>query len=161
MFQEHVLNAHDICNNCMGRRRREALRPRKHATDEEYYERVRWRTSVENTPATVVADSRRVFCKCGVDSAYTRIWEDEDVDRDRFKRMLKRLLDTLDEVAAVAVDHQRVAAHALDAFDRIPEADTHGPFRETRPLTIYEALAAGVEQAAHIDPPSSATRTPA
>ena len=146
MFQSEILNAHDVCSNCFGRRRREAVRPTKRG-DERYFERNGDQLTTEYVPDVPAARARGIYCRCGVDSAYARIWTDDQVraDRDRFRELLKQLIQTVDELSAAPIDAKRVAGHALAAYDRIPEADEYGPFPADRPLTINDALDAGLE----------------
>lgn len=154
MFQETILNAHDVCSNCFRQRRREVVQPTTDG-DHHYFERTP-HLNTAHVPDVPAASSRRVYCECGADSAYTRQWTDEDVDRERFKAFVKRVIRTLDAVACITVDRQQFAAAALRAFDRIPDPDLYGPFRADRSRTINDALAAGIEET--VDVPVSTGR---
>lgn len=116
-YQEHVLHAADVCNSCLGVIRVERLDPTRDGMARDYeahYERHKERTVVGYGPAESVSDQKGVWCECGVESARTRIWDDADVDEDRFRTLVQTLLRTL-EHKDVTVDRHRTAAHALQA----------------------------------------------
>lgn len=94
MFQEHLLDSAHVCNNCFRRRRRPAVRHRSHQPDETYSERIRWETIVEDVPGALASESKTVFCDCGVDGAFARIWDDREVDLERFATLLTNALET-------------------------------------------------------------------
>lgn len=148
-FQEHVLNAPDVCNSCFRTIRRErehtesrSLRGDVSAT-KSAFTRVRQTTSVEYPPARTPSDSIAVFCHCGTESAFDRVWADDDVGREQFRELVKHLLRTLDR-KGVSVDAERLAYHALSAFgDRVPAA-VLGVYIRTDQPTINECLARGM-----------------
>ena len=156
MFQSEILNAHDVCSNCFARRRREAIQLTKWG-ERRYFERNGDQLTTEYVPDVPAAQARSVHCRCGVDSAFTRTWDDAQVlaDRDRFRELLKQLIRAIDEAPGTTIDARRVAAHALTSYDRVPHPGTYGPFQEGRPLTINDALAAGVEAGVQFSPPAT------
>jgi len=140
-FQELILNDPAVCNNCLGPIRRERAQtqsrdPRNPTSVEKSpYTRHERRTSVEHVPGgDGCTQSVAVFCECGVESAFMRLWDDGD-DRclrmGRFKDLLKRAIRTmeakevtLDRATAVrlALHHYREDHDANDALDQAFEA---------------------------------------
>lgn len=133
LYQEHVLNAPDVCNNCFAlvrieRERTTSATQRSDVSVEKTpYTRVDTTTSVEYTPAETASDSKTVFCECGVESSYHRIWQDDDrcPTMPRFKHYLKTLMRTLDEkgvtlnretCAGIAIQHYRDENDINQAF---------------------------------------------
>lgn len=145
MFQRELLSAHDVCSNCFGQRRREAVRETKWDGEQHYYERT-GRLTTEYVPDVPVTQARSVYCRCGADSAFTRIWDDAHIlaHRERFHGLVRNLIHTL-EAKGYRVDRKCLAGHALAALDDVPHPEMCGPFQEGRPLTVNDALAAGVE----------------
>ena len=141
-YQEHVLNAVDVCQNCLRivREERHTHEPRRSdvSVQESQWSRRRDTTDVAFGPGETITDHKGVFCECGVEGSFVRVWGDRDVDREQFRELLKRLLRSLDH-KGVSVDRKATAAHALDALDRT------GEYRHYRPDgMIDEALSEGV-----------------
>jgi hypothetical protein len=144
-FQEHVLNAADVCSNCFSLVRVERERPeRKWHPAESYYARNEATTTVDHVPAETVSESTQVFCQCGAGSAFTRVWSWRDITRERFKRLLSNLIQSLQR-KGLQLDRQAFAAHALAAFDDYPHPESYGPHRESPAGCIDEALSTGLE----------------
>lgn len=149
-FQEHVLNDPSVCNNCFRtiRREREHTESRTLRSDvsvtKSAFTRVRQTTSVEYPPGTTASDAIAVFCHCGTEGAFDRVWDDIDCDRDRFRVFVQHLLQTLAR-KQVSVDRQRLAAHALAAFDERPPQHFLGTYLTTVSPTINECLARGLK----------------
>lgn len=145
-FQHAILSSSQICSNCFRRRRREAVRPREYEPDETYDERIRWRTSVEDVPDVVVREQQAVFCECGVDSPYARIWDEDegDVDDERFAELLTNALVTLVRLEEISTrpEARRIAERAWATW------------REG--ATVNEALSAGVDEPAEQPPVATA-----
>lgn len=111
-YQKHVLNDGHVCMNCLGRIRRDAVRSvqyknadvdddQNRVEDEGVYltsfsERLQWRTVHEDVPDEPVMEAGTTFCDCGVPGAYTRMWDDDDVDAAQLRELLKNLYATLD-----------------------------------------------------------------
>jgi hypothetical protein len=146
-YQERVLNAPDTCSNCLRLIRVERERPaRKWRPAESHYARNQATTSVEYVPADVVSETEQVFCACGAGSAFDRVWSWDDVDRERFRTLLKRLLRSM-ERKGLQLARRPAAAHGLTAYDDATRGDWHGPWRESAEPTgcIDEALSAALE----------------
>lgn len=126
-YQEHVLNAPDVCNSCFSLVRVERERPPvKWRPAERFYARNQATTSVEHVQAETVSETKQVFCECGADSAFTRVWNWRDVDRERFKQLLQQLIRSV-ERKGLQVARQPMAAHALQAF--AGSVEVHGDVR--------------------------------
>lgn len=122
-YQEHVLNAPDVCSNCFRLVRVERERPASgFRPAETFYARNQATTSVEHPPADTVSESEAVFCECGVESAFDRTWNWRDVDRERFRTMLKHLLQSA-ERKGLSIARQPAAAHALASHEQHRERD--------------------------------------
>jgi hypothetical protein len=133
-YADHIVDASDVCNNCLRRIRVERIDPTRAGLVREFettLTRNRRTTVVDHGPAESVTDQQGTFCEaCGTESAYDRWWADADIDDDRFRDLVQQLLRTLDE-KGVTVARKRVAAHALQARR---DGDS-----------VDEALATGVE----------------
>jgi hypothetical protein len=129
-YQEHVLNAVDVCQNCLRivREERQPHEPRRSdvSVRESKWSRRRDTTAVAYGPADSPSEAKGVFCDCGVEGSFTRIWDDEDITREQFREFVKRLVQSL-EHKGVSVDRKTTVAHALDAYD-----DRSGPYRRYR-----------------------------
>lgn len=165
-FQEHVLNDGHVCMNCLGRIRRDAMRPVRYRNADvdadqnrvqddgvyvaRYTERLPWRTTREDVPDEPVMDAGTTFCECGVSGAYTRIWDDDDVDAAQLRDLLKNLHATL-TAKGFDADARQLARRADELYHQLPPAGVPGrgigPHREGAPTTINEVLAGAVEAA--------------
>ena len=149
-FQEHVLNDPSVCNNCFRSIRRErahtesrTLRGDVSAT-RSAFTRVRETTSVEYPPGTTASDAIAVFCECGTEGAFDRVWGETDADRERVRTLIQHLLRTLDR-KEVTVDQERLAAHALAAYDERPDEHFLGTYIVSPTPTVNECLARGLK----------------
>ena len=139
IYEDRVLGAPDVCSNCFSLIKLERVDQAKArqpiaAQERELastYERDENATTVEHGPGEEPAHCAGVFCECGVESARERLWSDGDVDRNRFKSLLKALVRTL-ERKDVDLRKDETAAYALAGYD----ADGVG---------IDEALATAVD----------------
>lgn len=118
-YDDHLLEARDVCANCLRLVRTERIDPARRGVAREYEQRLERHpqtTTIEYAPADRVADQKGVFCECGVEDhrVQDRIWSDEDVDDGRFKQLIKSMLRTLTE-KGVTIDRQTAAGHALQA----------------------------------------------
>jgi hypothetical protein len=131
-YEEHVLGARDVCSNCLRLIRVERIDPYR-SNDLQAEARLSRRervTKVGYGPSEQVKDSKGIFCECGVESARHRIWDGDDVDRERFKDLIRHVIRTL-ELKRVTLKRTEAAAYALQKFD-----DGSG---------VDEALATGIE----------------
>ena len=146
-YQEHLLNARDVCANCLRVIRIERVDPARSGMIREYeshYERNPRTTEIAYGPADSVTNVKGTFCdRCGTESpdADDRIWTSErtedgtlidTVDDARFETLVKQAIATLDW-KGVTLQAQDFAAHALQ--QRKDDA------------TVDEALGAATEAA--------------
>lgn len=122
-YHDHILGARDVCSNCFRLIRQEHVSPirvgdrtRGSGRWTTKYDRIRRRTtvgyaSVGDNPT----QAKGTWCECGVEGARERIWEPGDIDRDRFKTLLRHCLETLSE-KQVTVREKQTAAYALQLF---------------------------------------------
>lgn len=168
-FQERILNASDTCSNCFARQRRDAVRPRNYDPDEIYSERIRAQTTVEDVPDAAPSEAGTLFCRCGAHKHHTRIWDDDDVDRERLTELVINTLRTLDG-KGYRVDSRRVAEVARAHFGALRRPE-FGPFERAAeygaawrrtPSSINDVLAAAVDAgASRIETASPSSETTA
>jgi len=118
-YQDHYLGAADVCSNCLSLIRVERIDPMRAGIAQEFSTRLARRrrsTSVEYAPADAASEVKGVFCSCGVESARERIWSGPEVDRDRFKELVKNLVRTAD-TKDISLKRKETIAYALSAFD--------------------------------------------
>lgn len=134
LYQEEVLNAADTCANCLRLIRVERVDPYRSSMHELESKLTRRRevTDVDWCDAgDRPTEAKGVWCECGVEGARDRIWEPDEVDRDRVRQLIQNLLRTLGR-KRITVDRKRLAAHALQTFDECGDID--------------DALSRGIEQ---------------
>ena len=135
-YQEHILNATDVCSNCLRIIRIERVDPTRDGMIrdfESHFERHPHNTEIAYGPADSVSNVKGVFCdRCGTEGAHDRIWRSEDVGDARFEELVKQAIATLDW-KGVTLQAQDFAAHALQ--QRKDDA------------TVDEALGAATEAA--------------
>jgi len=76
-----------------------------------------------------------VFCECGVEGSYERLWDPTGVDRDRFKELLKAAVVTLDE-KGVSLNRKETLRYSLVHFD------DHGDVDKALATGIYAGIMA-------------------
>jgi len=117
-YADHIVDASDVCNNCLRRIRVERIDPTRAGLTREFeatLTRNRQTTVVDHGPAESVTDQQGTFCEaCGTESAYDRWWQDSDIGTNRFRELIQQLLRTL-EAKGVTVVRKPLAAHALQA----------------------------------------------
>jgi hypothetical protein len=122
-YNDHILGARDVCSNCFRLIRQEHVSPirkgdrtRDSGRWTTTFDRIRRRTEVDFAD---VGDNpthaKGTWCRCGVESARERIWDEADIDKARFKDLLLNALQTLDE-KNVTLRRKETAAYALQAF---------------------------------------------
>jgi hypothetical protein len=123
VYDDRVLGAPDVCNNCFRLVRVERVDPARNGMGgelESHYERVQRNTVVGYGPADSVSEQKGVFCDCGVESARERIWTDSDVDRDRMKNMIRNVAESLRR-KGLDLDVSALARYALQSHkDGLP-----------------------------------------
>ena len=124
-YQEHILDAPDVCSNCLRKNRQDRVDPVRGGLGREldsHYERDPRRTTVEFAPHEIPARSKGVFCRCGVEGPHDRVWHPDDVDREQFKDLLVASVATLEQ-KGVGIDRRETLAQALHAFDQGADVD--------------------------------------
>lgn len=117
VYKDVVLEAPDVCNNCFSTtlvERSERRPPHERVSIElSQYERDPQNTVVDHAPAPTNRESAAVFCECGVEGAFDRIWNDGDgVDEDRLRDLVQNLIRTL-ESKGFEVGRKSFAGQAL------------------------------------------------
>ena len=126
-YADHILDASDVCANCLRVIRVERVDPTRDGMIREYeshYERHPHTTEIAYGPADSVSNVKGVFCdRCGTEGPYTddRVWTSEraddgtridTVDDARFEELVKQAIATLD-YKGVSIQPHDFAAHAL------------------------------------------------
>ena len=118
-YAERLLDAPDVCANCLRIIRIERVDPARGGVTREFeshYERDPTTTEIAYGPADSVGEQKGVFCaECGTEGAHDRIWRDDDVDGERFRELVQHAIATL-EAKGVTLSRQDFAAHALTHF---------------------------------------------
>jgi hypothetical protein len=123
-YQEHVLDAPDVCSNCFRPIRRERSRTTSAtgrsdvSVEKSAYTRVQKHTEVDHHPESTPTKSITVWCDCGTEGAYDRYWEDGDgrcLTKARFERFLARSIRAL-ERKGVSLDRETCIRHALGHY---------------------------------------------
>jgi hypothetical protein len=127
-YEEQILDAVDVCSNCFRIRMVERIgKARSRGTlDDEFtahFERRKQTTEIAYGPAESVTDQKGVFCTdCGTESPHHRVWDADDIDKERFKGLIVNLEATLRQ-KGVDLKRETMARVALQAF----EVDERGP----------------------------------
>jgi len=130
-YADHVFDANDVCRNCLRLVRRERIDPVRGTVAVEYeesLERDPRTTEIAFGPGETVAEHKGVFCECGCEGVFTRWWDGEDVDHEKFKQLATSLLRTLGE-KGVTVDREETVEMAFECWrdgDPIDEAFAKG-----------------------------------
>lgn len=142
IYQERVLGAPDVCNNCLRVIRVERIDPTRDGLAREYeasFERHRQHTQVDHGPAETVSDQKGVFCThCGTESARDRWWTADSLTREQFKAYLRHLVGTLEHKDIDAKPKELVAA-ALQHYDDHDDPD--GAFQTGVDVAVIAAAA--------------------
>lgn len=136
MFQQLFLSSSDVCSNCFKERRVEVAVPRRKWDDLDTVpteSRPAEHTTSEWVPGPPVSKAELRFCSCGAHGAYTRIWDDDDVDDDRFAELLKAAIMT-----ALAKDYELTRPE-------VEEIASTARRRRRRGDSVNDALAAGFD----------------
>lgn len=99
-YGDHILDASDVCSNCFRLVRQERVDPVRVGLTREldsHLERDPRRTTIGYGPHECPPRSKGVFCECGVEGSFERLWDPTAVDEDRFKQLVKVALRTLEE----------------------------------------------------------------
>ena len=127
LYEEKLIGARDVCSNCFRLRlvERVEVRSRGMAASpetESTYTRRKRTTTLDHHPADPPASDKHLFCNCGVSNARTRIWDPSDVERDRFKELIKGAVQSL-EYKGVSLKRNETVMYALHHFDEHEDVD--------------------------------------
>lgn len=125
-YQEHLIDASDVCSNCFRRIRVERVDPTRSGMTVEYEShmaRHERHTEIAFGPAQSVTDQKGTFCThCGTESAFERVWDDLDfadpelpLGYDRFKKLCQNAMRSL-ETKGVDIDRHSFATTAVSRF---------------------------------------------
>jgi hypothetical protein len=123
-YQEHVLDAPDVCSNCFRPIRRERSRTTSAtgrsdvSVEKSPYTRVQEHTEVDHHPEGPPTRSITVWCDCGTEGGYDRYWEDGDgrcLTKARFKTFLTRTIRSL-EANGINLDRETCVRYALGHY---------------------------------------------
>lgn len=128
-YADHLLEAHDICYNCLSVVRVERIDPFRSTpqlgTDDEIitqYERKRQHTTIGYGPHDEPPKSKGVFCTCGIEDARRRLWDVDDCPRHKFKQLVQNAIRSL-EHKGITINRRTFARTALQARDNDKDVD--------------------------------------
>ena len=121
IYTEQLVGAPDICSNCLRIRLVERTEVRSRGMTaaprvESTFTRCEKTTELDHHPADEPTQDKHLFCECGVADARTRMWDDTDISRDRFKTLLKHTIRAA-EHKGVTLDRETAVKHALANWD--------------------------------------------
>jgi len=124
-YAERILDAPDVCKNCLRVIRIERVDPAQSSgitrEYEAHLERNPKTTEIAYGPADSVGEQKGVFCEeCGTEGAHDRIWHEDDVGAVRFNELVQQAIVTL-ERKGVTLSREDFAAHALNHRHRQDE----------------------------------------
>ena len=125
-YAEYILDSPEVCSNCYRRVRVERVDPTRNGFGDDFdshYERRRRETSVEYPGVgSNPTNAKGVFCSCGVEGSFERLWNPTDLDRERFRELVKAAIRSV-EAKGVDLRRKETAAYALSHFDDHGDAD--------------------------------------
>lgn len=80
------------------------------------------KTTLEWAPHRPPTQSKGCFCACGSESAFDRVWDPQDIDREPFRRLLKQAIVTLEQ-RGTTLQRKETLMYALSHFDSHGDAD--------------------------------------
>jgi hypothetical protein len=127
IYADLVLDSSDVCSNCFRQIKVQRIDPTREgfAGTEEFethYERKKQTTTIEYAPHDIITRSKGVFCQCGCESAYERLWSPTDLEESRLKELLKNILRTLD-AKGVTLKTKETAAYVLHCWSETNDVD--------------------------------------
>lgn len=152
IYQEHLLEAPDVCRNCLAVRLVEQPHAQPGGLSTETtskYTRCKQTTELDHHPSDPPTNDRHLFCECGVPNARDRIWT--AIGYARFRELLKQTSRTLEHKH---IDHRRKTLFevALQDFQR----DTVLPIVDAERADAI--LASAAESALAVAPQSQRVR---
>jgi hypothetical protein len=145
-YADHILDARDVCNNCFRRTRVERVDPvmsragLRHELDAHYARDKRETVLDWHDGGDRPTEAKGVWCNCGVEGTFDRIWEPDGVYRARFKDLLTTVVATVEQ-KGVTVKRRETLRYALSHFDEHEDVDK----------ALATALDAGIVAAAAAD----------
>lgn len=126
-YADHILDANDVCSNCFSKNRVERVDPVMSSSDfrhelDSHYSRDPKRTTIGFGPSDVPARSKGIFCNCGVEGSFERLWEPKEVSQDKFKELLKSAVRTLRE-KDVSLREQETIRYAVSHWKEHDDVD--------------------------------------
>jgi hypothetical protein len=127
-YADYILDARDVCSNCFRRIRVERVDPvmsrdgLRHELDSHYSRHQRNTTREHHDSDPEVTHCDATFCQCGIEGSHERLWRPDDVDRERFRRLLKRAVKTV-EGKGVALRRKETIMYAIQHFKNDADAD--------------------------------------
>lgn len=124
-YADHILDSSDVCSNCFRTVRVERLDPTRNGFAgelESHYERKRKHTQIGYGPADSVTEIKGVFCNCGVEGSYERLWDPTDISEERLKELIKHCLRSL-KSKGVTLKWKETAAYILQSHRDTEDAD--------------------------------------
>jgi hypothetical protein len=126
-YGEHLLDAGDVCQNCFRQTRLEREQTQTSTEQPVSVElspstRHPLETTIEYAPHRLPAHSKGTFCECGVEGTYERLWNPTDIERERFKQLLKAAIQTL-EAKGVTIRREEAVLYCLSHFEDHGDAD--------------------------------------
>ena len=128
-YFEHLLQAPDVCINCLRVIRVERVDPARSGLTREFeshYERNQETTEIGYGPSRSASEAKGVFCDhCGTEGPDHRYWDDAGDDRlddERVRELIQNTIRTL-EAKDVTVDRRTLAARALQARENDEHID--------------------------------------
>jgi hypothetical protein len=125
IYADLVLDSSDVCSNCFRQVRVERIDPTREGFAGEYeahYERKKQTTTIEYAPHDIITRSKGVFCECGCESAYERLWDPTDVAKPRLRELLKNIIRTLD-AKGVSLKPKKTMAYVLHCWSETDDVD--------------------------------------
>jgi len=119
-YADHILDARDVCSNCFRKNRVERVDPVMgsglgHELDSNY-SRDRRETTVEyHDGGDEPPKSKGVFCNCGVEGSFERLWSPTTASRERFKTLLKNAVVSL-ERKEVSIKRKETLRYGLTHY---------------------------------------------
>lgn len=123
-----LLDDPTVCSNCLRRIRveREQTKSSSRRSDVSVELSATTRhpvkTTLEWAPHRPPTHSKGCFCECGSESAFDRVWDPQDIARERFRALLKQAIITV-EATGTTLKRKEAAMYALSHFDDHGDAD--------------------------------------
>jgi hypothetical protein len=127
-YADTILDARDVCNNCFRKNRVERVDPvmsragLRHELDSHFARDKRETVLDWHDGGERPTEAKGVWCNCGVEGSYDRLWEPNNLDRERFKTLLKQAVISVEQ-KGVTLKRRETLRYALSHFDDHGDAD--------------------------------------